>query len=275
MMLDRAHEAGPMYRALAHRLSEQIAAGEYRVGDRLPSEHELARTLGVSRATIVKCFDELERTGIVDRRQGSGTFVAERPLRHGLTEIVSFTDFTRLSGAVPSQRLLDYRVVEAGATRDDLLENFDQDVDLVVLLRLRLSDDVAVGLHRIALPQAVVEQVGLTREHLKDEQVSIYRHLSSHGLQPVQADEWLRAVSAPRDVAKHLGAPANSAMLRVRRLSRSRNGELVEAVDAFYLGSLYEYHAVLSAPQSLSGEDAGDGDPSSMRLGGGVRSVTN
>jgi GntR family transcriptional regulator len=272
-MLDRAHNAGPMYRIVAQRLSEQIAAGQYQVGDRLPSEHELARTLGVSRATIVKCFDELERTGVVDRRQGSGTFVAERPLRHGLTEIVSFTDFTRSSGAVPSQRLLDYQVNEAGQARDDLLENFGPDVDLVVLMRLRLSDDVAVGLHRIALPRAVLEKVGLGHEQLKDAQVSIYRHLSAHGLQPVTADEWLRAVSAPREVAKHLGAPANSAMLRVRRLSRSQDGDLVEAVDAFYLGSLYEYHAVLSAPSPLSGEGARDGSPDTTRLGGGVRSV--
>lgn len=263
---------GPMYRVVAQRLTDQIAAGEYQVGDRLPSEHELARAWGVSRATIVKCFDELERAGVVDRRQGKGTFVAERPLSHGLTEIVSFTDFTRSAGAVPTQRLLDYQISEPGEPRDDLLESFPADEQLVVLLRLRLSNDVPVGLHRIALPRAVLEKVGLTREELSKEQVSIYRQLAAHGLQPTTADEWLRAVAAPRNVAKHLGAPMNSALLRVRRLSRNKFGDLVEAVDAFYLGSLYEYHAVLSAPTNDSGKESHD-NPGNRRIGSGVRAV--
>lgn len=269
-MLDNTD--GPMYRVISRRLSEQIAAGEYRVGDRLPSEHELAASLGVSRATIVKSFDELEREGLVDRRQGKGTYVAERPLTHGLTEIVSFTDFTRSTGAVPSQKLLAYQVSPAGEARDDLLESFPADEDLVVLLRLRLSDYVPVGLHRIAVPQRVLKAIGLTREELGSNQVSIYRSLAEHDLHPVGADEWLRAVSAPRDVAKHLGAPPDSALLRVRRLSRNKTGDLVEAVDAFYLGSLYEYHATLSTPSSAIGKENHEAQGIG-RLGGGVRAV--
>lgn len=259
-----------MYRVISQRLSEQIAAGEYSVGDRLPSEHELADSLGVSRATIVKSFDELERAGVVDRRQGKGTYVAGRPLTHGLTEIVSFTDFTKSTGAVPSQKLLDYQLNSAGEPRDDLLDSFPANEDLVVLLRLRLSDDIPVGLHRIALPRRVLEAVGLTHEKLGRNQVSIYQHLAEHELHPVGADEWLRAVSAPRDVAKHLGAPADSALLRVRRLSRNMNNDLIEAVDAFYLGSLYEYHAVLSAPTTGKERHETQGIG---RLGGGVRAV--
>lgn len=239
-----------MYRVLAQHLTEQIESGYYAVGDRVPSEHELARTWQVSRATVVKCFDELERAGFVDRRQGKGTFIAERPMDHGLTEVVSFTDFTQSMGAVPSQRILDYQVSPAGEPRDDLLGNFPDEVDLVVLLRLRLSDRKPVGLHRIAIPKSVLEQVGLTRKRLNREQVSIYEHLAKEGLQPAVADEWLRAIAAPREVAKHLGLSDDSALLRVRRLSRSQFGGLVEAVDAFYPGSLYEYHTVLATTTS-------------------------
>ena len=271
LMLDRDEHAQPLYLQVARSLDDQIVRGVYKVGDKLPSEPYLADHLAVSRATIVRAFDELKRNGTVVRRQGKGTFVADRPLQHGLNEVISFTDFTRRTGAQPSQRLLDYRVCGPDEPRDDLLGTFSADTNLVVLRRLRLSDGAPVGLHQIALPRALLEQVGLTREELEKEQVSIYRHLAHHGLQPVTADEWLRAVPAPHDVATPLDVPTGSALMRVRRVSRNRDGATVEAVDAYYPGSLYEYHAVLSAQSTAPGKKESHESQGNSRIGSGVR----
>lgn len=273
-MLDRDEHAQPLYLQVARSLAEQIGRGAYKVGDKLPSEPYLADHLAVSRATIVKAFDELKRNGTVVRRQGKGTFVAERPLQHGLNEVISFTDFTRRTGAQPSQRLLDYRVCGRDEPRDDLLSSFGSETDLVVLDRLRLSDGAPVGLHQIALPRELLEQVGLTREELEKEQVSIYRHLAEHGLQPTTADEWLRAVPAPHDIATHLDVPTGSALMRVRRVSRNRAGSTVEVVDAYYPGSLYEYHAVLSAQSAAPGEKEAHESQGNSRIGSGVRALS-
>lgn len=65
----------PKYRMIADGLRESIVAGEYRAGSRLPSEAELVRRFGVSRMTIVKAIKELQQTGLVTRRVGSGTYV--------------------------------------------------------------------------------------------------------------------------------------------------------------------------------------------------------
>lgn len=76
--LDSASAEEPKYRMIADSLRDGILAGEYRAGNRLPSETELVRRFGVSRMTIVKAIKELQQVGLVTRRVGSGTYVAAR-----------------------------------------------------------------------------------------------------------------------------------------------------------------------------------------------------
>jgi DNA-binding transcriptional MocR family regulator len=63
------------YQALADGIAAAIAAGRLAVDDRLPAERGLARTLGVSRNTVVAAYDDLRARGLVHTRQGSGTVV--------------------------------------------------------------------------------------------------------------------------------------------------------------------------------------------------------
>lgn len=67
----------PRYRALAERLRELIGRGEIAQGMRLPPERELACALGVGRGTIVAAYDALRDAEVLQRRQGSGTFVGD------------------------------------------------------------------------------------------------------------------------------------------------------------------------------------------------------
>lgn len=65
-----------MYAQLAARIRVAVAAGELSTGDPLPSVRALATQLRVNPATVVQAYRELEGEGVVDMRQGSGTFVA-------------------------------------------------------------------------------------------------------------------------------------------------------------------------------------------------------
>ncbi|EHR50355.1 transcriptional regulator with HTH domain and aminotransferase domain [Saccharomonospora marina XMU15] len=69
---------GPLYRKLADALSRVAEEGALEVGERLPSERELARSLAVSRSTVVAAYDELRARDVLDRRRGSGTRVNGR-----------------------------------------------------------------------------------------------------------------------------------------------------------------------------------------------------
>ncbi|MFI8966048.1 PLP-dependent aminotransferase family protein [Streptomyces sp. NPDC053493] len=70
---------GPRYRRIAAVLAETIERRRVGAGDRLPAERLLADALGVSRGTVVRAYDELARAGLVERRQGAGSYVRPRP----------------------------------------------------------------------------------------------------------------------------------------------------------------------------------------------------
>ncbi|WP_344928256.1 PLP-dependent aminotransferase family protein, partial [Streptosporangium carneum] len=70
---------GPRYRRIAEAVAEAVESRLVAAGDRLPAERPLADALSVSRGTVVRCLDELEAAGIVERLRGSGTFVRSRP----------------------------------------------------------------------------------------------------------------------------------------------------------------------------------------------------
>lgn len=67
----------PLYAQLAERLRAAIAAGELVPGEALPSVRQLAVKLRLNPGTVVQAYRELERVGLVELRQGSGTFVRE------------------------------------------------------------------------------------------------------------------------------------------------------------------------------------------------------
>ena len=64
-------------------LTDQIASGRYSSGQRLPSESELVKTFGVSRPTVNRALRELQLTGLIDRRAGSGSYVRADAATHG------------------------------------------------------------------------------------------------------------------------------------------------------------------------------------------------
>jgi GntR family transcriptional regulator len=67
----------PLYEQIAHRLRVAIAAGELVAGEGLPSVRRLATDLRINPATVVQAYRELESEGLVDMRQGAGTYVSE------------------------------------------------------------------------------------------------------------------------------------------------------------------------------------------------------
>ncbi len=69
----------PLYQQLADRLTAAIRAGSYPVGERIPSEHELADRYGIGRPTVRQATELLVRKGMLARRRGAGTFVVGRP----------------------------------------------------------------------------------------------------------------------------------------------------------------------------------------------------
>ena len=79
----------PLYEQVRQSLASAIASGEYGPGDKLPSETTLAAEMGVNRLTVRRAIEELSRAGLVQSRQGSGTYVARSVVRLPVSQSLS------------------------------------------------------------------------------------------------------------------------------------------------------------------------------------------
>lgn len=135
----------PLYQQVLEEIRLRITEGDYRPGDRIPSEAELSQIFGVSRVTVRRAVEELVGEGYLLKRQGKGTFVNRRKLTRKIrqsSDVQSFTDVCRAAGMVAGARLLDRRVTTPGAEERRF---FGDGVDeLVFVSRLRTADGTPI-----------------------------------------------------------------------------------------------------------------------------------
>jgi len=142
--------SAPLYVRLADQLREGILSGQWHPGDTLPSEPELCALHGVSRGTVVKAIDLLIHDGLVQRKQGSGTFVSKPSLHRQPGFLLSFSEAIRQQERVPTQQLLELTRLTAAQARE-----YGSTSPMVRLLRLRLVDGVPCAIHDCVLPHNV------------------------------------------------------------------------------------------------------------------------
>lgn len=239
----------PLYAQLAELLRDQIRTGRYRPGDRLPGEPVLTREYRVSRATVAKALEQLEGDGLVRRRQGRGTFVQPTRMRRPLPELTGFSEHVSQLGLTPGQRVIQFRKRAAEAA-DPLAGQFGEGTEVVEVERVRLVDGEPVGVHRLVVPAALAERIGLDETALEAEGWSLYARFAHHGVQLSRAEEQLSATVATREQANLLGVAKGEPLINVRRLSWDAGGALLEAVDSFHISKRYDYRIDLKRPPS-------------------------
>lgn len=91
-------------------LLSKIEDGTFGPGEQLPTEKQIAESLGVSLAPVRVAMKQLELSGYVERTQGRGTFVIDRPVRYELRLMSSTTDSLRRAGVPFSVEVVDQSV---------------------------------------------------------------------------------------------------------------------------------------------------------------------
>ncbi len=114
-MLDRGSVIA-LYAQVADALAEEIAAGHYRPGERIPGEHALMARFGCSRVTVRRAIAELLSRGVLVARQGKGTFVVTPPVSYPPHGLRGFLGALVAAGHQPETRLLDFAEAEPPAS---------------------------------------------------------------------------------------------------------------------------------------------------------------
>lgn len=134
----------PLYLQVIDRIKHEIDTGVYEAGERLPSEFELSKQLGVSRATLREALRMLEDEQVITRRHGVGTFVNNKPVfSSGIEELFSVTDMIKRGNKQPGTIFLSSNLVKA--TEEDWQKfNLEQFDELIVVERVRTANQEPV-----------------------------------------------------------------------------------------------------------------------------------
>jgi GntR family transcriptional regulator len=228
-----------LYAQVRARLIEGISAGQWQPGEAIPSEAELARGFGVAIGTIRKAVDSLVAEQVLVRRQGKGTFVTAhdgRRLMFHFFHIVG-RDGSR---AYPETETLAFRRERADADTARALGIASHDKVLRIRNVLTL-DGAAAMVDDITLAADLFP--GLTEKIFRARDNTIYHlYQSRYGINVLRADERLRAIEAPPQIAAILGVAPGAPLLEIRRVAltfRDRPVELrVSRVDT----RRFDYH---------------------------------
>lgn len=240
---------------LYHQLKEQLRpiAEGLDAGVLMPSETEIVRHFGVSRATARRAISDLVQEGILVVRQGRGTFTAPIRIEASLSRPAGFTETMRRLGRHPSTELLSVEEVVASPKVQSRLR-LRTNTSIVVVERLRLLDGEPCMVERTHLPAQLV--LGLPAKDLTQ---SIYELLASdYGLRPIQGTESIIAVNADRRMAKLLHVPIAAALLATARLTYARPDLPIEYTLRHARGDLCSFVVALSEASTLVDHAAAD-----------------
>jgi GntR family transcriptional regulator len=229
----------PLYLQIKALLSKSLEASEWRPGEAIPSEIELARRYRVSQGTVRKAIDALAADNLVVRRQGKGTFVATHTEER--TSLFRFLRIRRNDGAdvTPVSRLLDVKRAKAGAEVGRLLGMKPGDAVLVLRRVLEYGGEPVV-LDEITLPAGLFR--GLTKARYDAYRGSMYSFFESEfGVRMLKAQEKIRAVAADASAARILGTEAGAPLLAVDRVTLTYGERPVEMRKGLCVTHAFHY----------------------------------
>lgn len=233
----------PLYQQIKTLITRSLQAGEWRPGEAIPSEVELAARYKVSQGTVRKAIDAMADENLLVRRQGKGTFVATHSEQKIQFRFLRLMADDGESGNV-TRRVIDCRRQRAPAEVARSLDLKPGDSALQVR-RVLLFRSVPVVLDDIWLPGHLFK--GLTAERLAEYRGPLYGLFETEfGVRMIRAEEQLRAVAADEAAAELLQVEAGTPLLSVERLSRTYDDKPVELRRGLYNTEAHYYRNELS-----------------------------
>jgi GntR family transcriptional regulator len=217
--------AVPAHKKIRDHLVAEIESGALSARDRLPGEVDLAARYGVTRMTVRQALSNLVNDGLLVRRRGVGTFVAENAAqRRNMSRLTGFSEDMRSGGREIETRMLAQRIIPVP---DDIAESLQLTpaTHVTHVGRLRIVDGTPVIVQHSWVPYDLCP--GLWGEPLIDD--SLYATLRGrYDIALRRADQRLAAVSATSELAALLEVPTRAPLLRVEQVTLDERNVPVE-----------------------------------------------
>lgn len=236
----------PLYQQIKALILQSLQAGEWKPGEAIPSEMDLAARFRVSQGTVRKAIDELAAENLVVRRQGKGTFVATHAEQHVQYR---FLKLMPDSGDVGSEGPARRDIIEcrrSRATAEVARALSLRTGDAVLQVRRVLSfGGVPTILEDLWLPGQAFK--GLTAEQMADYQGPTYAMFEvEFGVRMVRAEEKIRAVAPDAAQCALLKVEQHTPLLSVERIAYTYNDVPMELRRGLYRTDTHHYRNALN-----------------------------
>lgn len=231
---------GPLYKEVRRNILQSLAEGEWKPGDRLPTEPELAERFGVAISTVRAGVGELTAAGVLNRRQGKGTFVARHDPR---TQHFRFSNIydSRQRKISSTREIVAMRKVRADRQTIKLLA-LDADAAPYVhrVSAISRTETATIGVMELILPVVLfptlrLQDIEPTGENL----YSVYQRVC--GVTVLRMEERVSARTADAAIAKTLKVRAGHPVMLVERIAYTFNNVPIEIRRRTYEGMEHHY----------------------------------
>ncbi len=242
----------PIYMRIVDTLIDQIEHGDPAPGERMATERALAENFGVNRRTVRQALDVLDRRGLVERIQGSGTFVSQPRLERGASEFFHFTERVRQRGSAAGSKVLNLEQVVPSSLVAQQLE-LSAGAEIYRCHRLRTVNGLPVLIETFALPVELVPGFELFDVGVR----SVYEIMrTEYGIDVSYARQSLEAVALSEIEAQWLGAAPGAPAMLERRLAFDDRGRPVDFGTDLYRGDRVRFvtdAATVAVPLNADG----------------------
>ncbi len=228
----------PLYRQIKNLMLNALESGEWRPGQAIPSEQELASRFSVSQGTVRKAIDEMAAENLLIRKQGKGTYVASH---NDPRALFRFLRLVPMDGDLshPQSVPLDCWKAKAGNEAARML-GIELGAPVTILRRLLRFAGKPVVVDEIYLPGEIFQ--GLTMEVLQGAHGSLYSLFENRfGVRMIRAEERIRAVAADRMTSETLNVAEGMPLLSVERVTYTYGDRPVEWRRGLYLTADHYY----------------------------------
>ncbi|MCM2674685.1 GntR family transcriptional regulator [Alkalicoccobacillus plakortidis] len=226
----------PLYLQVIDKLRQDIE--KYEEGKQLPSEFELAKQLGVSRATLREALRLLEDEGLLVRRHGVGTFVNAKPmLTAGIEELSSVTDMIRKANMEPGTIFLSDSILEATEEDQELFKQRDLE-KVFQIERLRTADDVPVVYCLDRVPYHLLSNRSV------HETKSLFQFLSEIGKIITYAVTYIEPIGYHETVSELLESDAGSALLLLNQTHYDQHDQPILYSQNYFRADKFKFHVL-------------------------------
>ena len=242
-----------LYAKVEEALATEIAQGEYRPGDQLPTEDALLERFQVSRITVRRAIQNLVRRDLLEIRRGLGTFVLAPRIEAELTKLTGFVEDMHAAGRKATARVVSHGIVAASARVAERLQ-LTKGMKVMQIKRVRLADDTPISFDETYLPLGLGKQI--VRNDLRRRPIfTLFEE--EYGVPLVEADYELEAVIASETIAEALQVRVGSPIFQIERTSMTSGNKPVDYEVLSYRGDLVRFVTRLHRrPENVAGSRA-------------------